>query len=282
MNTNDSVYRSPQMTTKQLAALAAVVALGLAPAVAHAQDGHTHGAVPRYTIAAPLGAGIVRTYVRLAHRGDRRGGTRKPDQIGVEIPLTVMNSLPTGPASVAIDFPIKAKSTPFQFMMLDWNPNGHDPSGIYDKPHFDFHFYLQDFDDVMAIEPGSCSGLSCDDFQRAITPVPAQYVPAGYVDVGSVVPYMGNHLVDVTSPEFNGQPFTRTWIYGAYDGEVTFYEPMITRQSLLEQPNQCSALKLPQAYRASGYYPTTYCTQLDTRRNVYRVFVADFVYRRTS
>jgi len=31
---------------------------------------------------------------------------------------------------------------------------------------------------------------------------------------------MGNHLLDLTGPEFNKQPFTRTWIYGAYDGKV--------------------------------------------------------------
>jgi hypothetical protein len=31
---------------------------------------------------------------------------------------------------------------PFEFVELDWNPGGHEPPGIYDEPHFDFHFYL--------------------------------------------------------------------------------------------------------------------------------------------
>jgi hypothetical protein len=271
------------VTTKTLTLLAALMTLGRPAAVA-AQHGHTHthATIPHFTVSAPFGSGTVRTFTTLA-KGEGHGRRPfRPEQVGVEIPVAVMNGLPATPLSVAIDFPLKASGTPFQFMMLDWNPDGHAPAGIYDEPHFDFHFYLQDYEDVMAITPGPCSGVDCDDFQRATTPVPAKYLPPGFIDVGSVVPYMGNHLIDVTSPEFNGQPFTRTWIYGAFDGAVTFYEPMMTRQSLVEQPNQCSALKLPQAYGESGYYPTKACTQLDTRRNVYRVFVTDFVYRRQS
>lgn len=269
------------MTSKTLASLVALVGLGLSPVVS-AHDTHDHGILPHFNVSAPFGTGTVRTFATLAP-GDGHGRKRRrPEQVGVEIPVSVMNSLPATATSVAIDFPLKASGTPFQFMMLDWNPDGHPPASIYDKPHFDFHFYIQDFEDVMEIEPGPCSGLDCEDFQKATTPVPAQYVPGGFIDVGSVVPYMGNHLIDVTAPEFNGQPFSRTWIYGAYDGNVTFYEPMLTRQSIVTEPNQCSALKLPQAYAESGYYPTKYCTQLDTRKNVYRVFLTGFVYRQQS
>jgi len=41
---------------------------------------------------------------------------------------------------------------------------------------------------------------------------------------------MGNHLVDPTNAEFNGKKFTRAWIYGVYDGRVTFFEEMSTRE----------------------------------------------------
>jgi uncharacterized protein len=269
------------MITRTLTTLTALFALGLGPAV-QAHDGDAHSVIPHYNVAAPFGAGMVRTYVTFAQRDRHPGDERKPDEVGIEIPVALMNNLPTTPAAVAIDFPLKASGTPFQFMMLDWNPDGHPPAGVYDTPHFDFHFYIQGFEDVMDIEPGPCSGLNCDDFQRATKSVPPQYVPEGYIDVGSVVPYMGNHLVDVTSPEFNGQPFTRTWIYGVYDGAVSFYEPMITRESIVNHVNQCTALKLPQAYGEAGYYPTTYCSQFDARRNTYRIFVTDFVYRQKS
>jgi hypothetical protein len=40
---------------------------------------------------------------------------------------------------------------------------------------------------------------------------------------------MGNHLLDSQSPEMKDSlPFTTTFIYGAYEGELIFWEPMIT------------------------------------------------------
>ena len=35
-------------------------------------------------------------------------------------------------------------------------------------------------------------------------PVPAEFMPTGYTNVGAVAPYMGNHFIDLSSPEFNG------------------------------------------------------------------------------
>jgi hypothetical protein len=149
-----------------------------------------------------------------------------------------MDSLPLESGVFILDFPIQARDTPFQYMMFDWNPNGHEPEGIYEQPHFDFHFYIQDLDEVETIEPGPCSGLACENYERAIKPVPPPFLPEGYIDVKSVVPFMGNHLIDPASPEFRGQPFTRTWLYGSYDGRITLYEPMITVDSLTKQPDQ--------------------------------------------
>jgi hypothetical protein len=40
---------------------------------------------------------------------------------------------------------------------------------------------------------------------------------------------MGNHLLDSQSPELKDSlPFATTFIYGAYEGELIFWEPMIT------------------------------------------------------
>ena len=250
------------------------------PALAHG-DGHPEKpeTTKRYGASAALGAGSVRTYITMSKEKDERSDRRAPLQLGVEIPSAVMSSLPTDMSMLILDFPIQARNTTMQYMMLDWNPQGHEPAGIYDKPHFDFHFYIQDLEDVMAIDPGPCSGLACDDYALATKPVPFEFLPQGYIDVGSVVPYMGNHLIDPGSPEFNGQLFTRTFLYGAYDGHITFYEPMITKASMLDQPNQCTALKLPAAYEESGFYPKSYCTEFDTTDQVYRVYLKDFEYR---
>lgn len=258
---------------------AAVTAATLCSTPALAHDGEEPPPSTVYGRVAPLGNGYAKTYVRLAPPSNTLTGRRPPLALGVEVSAEAMNSLPNENTMLVIDFPIRARETPFQYMMLDWNPQGHEPAGVYDKPHFDFHFYIQDLDEVMMIDPGPCSGLDCEDYDKAMKPVPAQFNPEGYINVGSVVPYMGNHLIDPTSPEFNGQPFTRTWLYGAYDGKITFYEPMITKDSLTSQPNQCSALKLAQEYDQTGYYPTSFCTEYDSKRKVYNVYIKDFVYR---
>ena len=72
---------------------------------------------------------------------------------------------------------------------------------------------------------------------------------------------MGNHLIDRSRPSWSpaGRIFTHTFIFGAYDGRVTFYEPMITRAYLESRPDLCVPIKQPQAWAIEGYYPTTYC-----------------------
>ena len=114
-----------------------------------------------------------------------------------------------------------------------------------------------------AIAPGRCGELAdCGDFKRATRPVPAPYLPSGYIDVGAVVPRMGNHLLDSQSPELKDSlPFTSTFIYGAYEGELIFWEPMITTDVLKNTPDACFAISQPQGFQQAGYYPTQYCVR---------------------
>src|SRR6185436_21080490 len=98
----------------------------------------------------------------------------------------------------------------------------------------------------------------------ATQPVPARYLPSGYIDVGAVVPRMGNHLLDSQSPELRDSlPFTSTFIYGAYEGELIFWEPMITRDVLQKATDACLEIPQPQEFRQAGYYPTQYCIRQD-------------------
>ena len=64
-----------------------------------------------------------------------------------------------------------------------------------------------------------------------------------FKDVDAVAPAMGNHLIDVTGHEFQGMPFTRSWIYGVYGGRVIFYEEMVALDYLQSRPNACEAIK---------------------------------------
>jgi hypothetical protein len=90
---------------------------------------------------------------------------------------------------------------------------------------------------------------------------------------------MGNHLIDVTSSEFHGQPFARSWIFGVYDGKVTFYEEMVTRAFLLSKPSTCFPIKSPPAVDRSGLYPTLSCLRHDSRTGEYTVSMEAFVRR---
>jgi hypothetical protein len=73
---------------------------------------------------------------------------------------------------------------------------------------------------------------------------------------GGGVPMMGAHWVDPTSGEFHGQPFGETFIFGSYEGKVTFYEPMITLEFLKNNSNFERSIPQPAKVQKSGYYPT--------------------------
>ena len=178
--------------------------------------------------------------------------------------------------------------TPFNFLLANWNPHGHIPVGVYDVPHFDVHFYTGTDSQRTAIRPGPCPVLvNCDDYVLGKKLPAAKYIAPDFIDVDAVEPAMGNHLIDPTGPEFNGTPFTRTWIYGVWNTKVTFYEPMVTHQyfsSLRDGSiaDGCFDFKLPSAFQASGYYPTKYCLRHRDSRGDITVSLENFVYRRAS
>jgi hypothetical protein len=181
-----------------------------------------------------------------------------------------------------LDVLAKSPETHFKWIGLDWNPMGHVPPGVYDLPHFDVHFYTASREAVRQIRPGTCGELvDCEDFERGIIPVPEKYVAPDYADLEAIVPDMGNHLVDLTTPELGDPPvkFTHTFIYGAFDGHITFFEPMITTEFLLSNPDECVPIKLPEAWEVAGYYPTEYCMRHLEDEAAYTISLEGFVHR---
>ena len=178
----------------------------------------------------------------------------------------------------------RREDVPFKWVLLNWNPTGHIPPGIYDVPHFDVHFEMGAIADAFAIESGPCGPemVRCDQFAKARKPLPPNYMAADYVDVQAVVPVMGNHLVDTTGREFQKEPFTRSWIYGVYDGNMIFYEAMVTRAHILSKPNSCSPIKPPKAVATSGFYPTEYCVRHNATTGEYSVSMEKFARREAS
>jgi hypothetical protein len=228
-----------------------------------------------------MGAGTVGSFVKLDPSG-------APLAIGVTLSPGALEQLPPAPNQVSrcfdldgngrhtghecigdeeriLDVPVdSAAGLPFRWISVNWNPAGHHNTP-YAQPHFDFHFNTVDRSRVEGIRPGRCGELAdCGDFKVATRPVPARYVPAGYIDVGAVVPRMGNHLLDSRSPELKDSlPFATTFIYGAYDGELIFWEPMISLGFLQSTRDACLEIRQPQAFRQAGYYPTQYCMRQD-------------------
>jgi hypothetical protein len=160
--------------------------------------------------------------------------------------------------------------------------------GVYNVPHFDVHFYVNPDSERTAIRPGPCPQLvNCDDYELGKLLPDAKYLAPDFTDVDAVEPGMGNHLVDPTAPEFNGQPFTHTWIYGLWNREVTFYEAMVTHETFAGLRdgtinNGCFNFKLPSAWQETGWYPTKYCLRHHDNRSEITVSLENFVFRNAS
>jgi hypothetical protein len=211
--------------------------------------------------------------------------SRNPVRVAIAIDDAAMNSLDRSTDGdgahhnhangVSLKLHPKATAiTPFTHTLLDWNPNGHEPEFIYGKAHFDFHFYTQSETERIAIPLYEQDSVK---FKNA----PAQgYMPPTYINPGGGVPQMGAHWIDVTTPELNGQPFTQTFLYGSYDGKVTFWEPMITETFLLNNPAFERAIPQPTKFEKTGWYPTK--MRIEKKDGVTSVILEGFVHRQAS
>jgi hypothetical protein len=226
--------------------------------------------------AVKLGNGTVHAYLTMD--GDQ------PMELGVAISKATMASLPEGHG---VDNHVPGRSffpnllplpkenpTPFRMVELDWNPMGHEPDGVYTKPHFDFHFYTIDRAEWDQITPEN------PEFQRKGLQVPsAEYVPAGYImPAPMVVPKMGLHWVNPMSPELSqGKPFGATFIYGSWDGKFIFAEPMITKQFIEETTDFTADVPMAVKYAVAGYHPSKYRVRFDEASQEYRIAITGFI-----
>ena len=225
----------------------------------------------------PLGQGTAQSWVRLDAAGN-------PETVGLTLTDAALLGLPphhTGPHHETVLRLPAASGLPFNHIGLDWNPAGHDPTPIYGTPHFDVHFYL--------ITPAQRDAINPTDPEyaaKAARPPQPRFIPAGYVTTNDPVPRMGVHWIDPTSPEFNGQPFTATHIYGFFDGRLNFFEPMVTKaflEQIRAQENLpkafVKAIPQPQAFAQTGYYPTEYAIRYDDAREVFTITIEKLTLR---
>jgi hypothetical protein len=199
-----------------------------------------------------VGNGTARLYVL------EQGST--PTSIGIELSRAALTGLPDSMAMWELALPAGVSVPPWDHAMLNWNPQGHPPPEIYGVPHFDFHFYTVPMAQQMAIAGGPDN-----------TPVAPQYVPQDYASQVESVPAMGVHWTDTLSAEFHGHPFDRTFIYGFYQGQMVFVEPMITIAYLESQPNLSMPVKQPAAFQQPGSYPRAYSVREDASGQSVRI-----------
>jgi hypothetical protein len=214
-----------------------------------------------------IGGGSGRAYITL----DRAG---IPTELGLALTEGMLTNLPAAFAEYVFAFPEQASATPFKHAVINWEPNGHPPAGVYTVPHFDFHFYM--------ISNATRAGVVFGDPQldaKMVRRPTAEFIPAGYA-AGMAMANMGLHWLDPQAPERQGQPFTKTFVYGSYDGVFTFGEPMIAKSYLETKPaTVVTPVKLPAQYAVRGYHPTSYTVAYDAGTKEYRVALTGLVSR---
>jgi len=261
------------------------------------------GAHRQYGVPQKVGNGTVRTYLVL----DQKNAGR-PLEVGVALSEQALEGLPAPVASpdpmanmhmYTLDLPA-GNPTQYKFVQFDWNPKGHEPDSVYDKPHFDFHFYTVPVEVRNSIMPSDPQYAT----KAANYPGPEYRAPF-YIDAATAaggappaavtVPMMGLHWLDVRSPELQklaGNPagyreFTKTFIYGTWDGQFIFDEPMITKAYILEKKTATDpsvvdeVVPVPTAakYSPAGFYPSAYRITWDAQQKEYRIALTQLSWR---
>ncbi len=209
-----------------------------------------------YGPAIPMGNGVARAWISV-------NSDQEPTAIGVNMSAKALENLPEEMAAFSLKLPVPVKEPFYTHLLVDWNPHGHEPPGVYDLPHFDFHFYTIPEEERLAIAPDDAAGFAN---------MPAEmYRPPLYMQIPGGVPQMGAHWIDLLSPEIHGEVFTKTFIWGSFDGSFIFWEPMITLDYLLSQPDDLIPLRLPAAFERDGWYAHSYSVSYSENPGTYTV-----------
>jgi hypothetical protein len=248
-------------TVLALAIVGAALAAGVRPVQVSTQ---ASPAEQRYEgPAVSVGHGTARTIVW----ADQAGAIRA---FGVELSRDALDGLPpeSNPEGGTLEWhydlelPKGAPSTGFDHVMINWNPHGHVPPGVYTVPHFDFHFFLIDRARQRTIHyPHEEQGT------EGVEPPPASLMAPGYfIPPGTQINQMGVHAVSQSAPELHGHPFATTFIYGYHDRDLVFVEPMISLATLKSQAEVMQEIPVPGAYSFPALYPTRYRVRHDAAR----------------
>lgn len=259
--------------------------------------------------SSDVGDGEVRAYATTNPSG-------KLSSLGVHVDGDAMDEFGEAEEAAHLHFPTETTdgdaldTHQFTYMGFHYNPAGHPPPGIYDVPHFDFHFYMIEEDVVADISGGPLGESPLPFLGLAGYDVPDDQFPSGYVfeEHRFIVEEMGEHLLDGTAPEFQGEDFTHTYVYGVHDPSIDmghpggsetielagdevelpvyegdgegmphFVEPMITTDFIRNDLDEELAVDVvtPEAFPTADDYPTEYVMKPDGDGGVF-VSIDDF------
>lgn len=278
---------SDRSTTTRRSVLTTVVgAVGAGGLAGCLSGGSTSSSVPfegdtEWGETMQVGAGEVTTFVSTASSED-------DTFVGAEFTPGILDGVGAEHVKFLVDFP-GSGDIPFSWLGLDWEPGGHYPGDTYAIPHYDWHFYFAPKELVadipsVALPPGEAE-------QLYTYPIPDDQVPTDYFRTNYVFGYMGEHFYDETAPEYDGGTFGNTFVYGHWDGELIFQEPMITvpyfeQLRSTDEPELAQlegvdredhrALAMPDRFPTAGEYPTEYTVRYHEGRDAFTVTLHAF------
>lgn len=220
-----------------------------------------------------LGNGMARSWISVNSNGF-------PQELGVEFTTGALRDLPLDSEhenTIVLPLHHKAKQlTPFDHIGLNWNPNGHDPEGVFTVPHFDIHFYMISVAERIAIPEWS------PDSDAAFNNYPIRgHMPADYITLPGAIgaeAQMGKHWLPANLGDY--LPFSKIMILGTYDGEFIFVEPMVTLQTLTNIRTKMEfSYSQPDIFDVPGNYPTKYNIYADPLTENRNVTLSKFVSR---
>ena len=205
------------------------------------------------------------------------GGTAV--ELGATVPIAIIEAVPSDAEMVwppqqlaTVALPSEARTLlGIDHLGINWEAHGHPPTPFL-SPHFDFHFYNLSPSEIRAID---CS----DDTKPSRLPVhhalPDVDVPGLGVLVGLCVPEMGMHAMAEKELETT-DPFEASLMIGYYRGDPIFFEPMVSRELLLEKSDFTLAVPVIEHLPAGVHYPSEFRAEYDAVVKQYRMVFTGF------